>query len=99
MKNYQAKLDYLYRHQKCICPVCKEYMSYNQGIDIHHKCRKHKWRMKKFPLFIHSLLNLELLHSACHLSKDGSHIGDLQAEKMELFLKKRKKITDFVNLI
>ncbi len=72
-------------------------MSLSEPIDLHHRCRKHKWRIKKWPLFIHSLLNLELLHHTCHLSKDGSHISDLQAERYETFLQKHKKSADFVN--
>ena len=65
--------------------------------DLHHKCRKHKWRIKKFPLFIHSILNLELLHHTCHLSKDGSHISDMQAERKERFLERHKKIAKWLN--
>lgn len=97
MINYDKKLYYLYRHQRCRCPICGLGMSFNENLDLHHKCRNHKWRKKKFPLFLNSILNLDLVHHSCHLQKDGDHIGDMEAERIEIFLNRHSKISSFIN--
>ena len=97
MNNYGQKLDDLYKHQKRICPACKESMPYNQNLDLHHMRPKAKWAIKKYPLFIHSLINLQLVHHNCHMCRTCGHWSDYQAEKWQLFLSKHNKIADFVN--
>jgi hypothetical protein len=99
MDNYGEKLMYLYEKQTYQCPICHDYMSMNEALDLHHRAHRHKWRVKKFPLFIDSLLNLELCHSTCHLNKGmgSGHISDMQAEKWERFLERHKKIAQWVN--
>lgn len=73
-------------------------MSINQKLDLHHKFHNTKWRRKKCPLFIDSLLNLELVHHECHLQHGGlaGSIGDFQAVKWERFLERHGKIAGWV---
>ena len=52
MTAYLDKLQYLLKHQKNICLSCGQWISLKQFLNLHHKCRQHKWRRKKFPLFI-----------------------------------------------
>jgi len=96
--NYPEKLMYLYKHQNHKCDICNRIISFNQSLDLHHKFSNTKWGKKKYPLFINSLLNLSLVHGACHLNKVGRlRITDYNANRYELFLKRHKKISDFVN--
>lgn len=97
MNNGIIKYNYLYYRQDGLCAICGTLMSLNEKLDMHHKCRRHKWRLKKFPLFIDSIINLELCHHDCHLSKDGGHISDYQAERYEIFLRNHPKKCSFVN--
>jgi len=98
MDNYPEKLQYLLHHQGYICPICRQFMTVQEPLDLHHMLSKTKHNKKKFPLFIDSLLNLRILHSACHLTKIGGYrIRERQAQKYEDFLKKHEKINKFVN--
>lgn len=98
IKNYKAKFNYLYRRDPR-CHICKKYfMAVNTAIDLHHKCHKKKWRIKKYPLFIDSILNLEIVHNICHLARGGHNsITDYRAAKIELFLVRHPAIARFVN--
>lgn len=98
MKNYHNKVFYLYKRQRGICVICGSKMGLTEVLDLHHKCRKHRWRIRKYPLFIDSIINLELAHNGCHITKDGNHISDLQAGKYERFLERHPRICDFVNM-
>ena len=99
MDNYLEKVQYLLKHQKHKCPAygCGEWMSLSQNLDLHHQISKHKWRLKKYPKFIHSLINLQLVHHKCHMTRTCGHWGDYQAEKWEKFLERHSRIADFVN--
>ena len=96
--NYDKIKRYLYIHQDRKCPVCKKIMLYNEKLDLHHRVNNSKWRRKKYPLFINSLLNLVLLHNTCHLKMGRFlQLTDYRANKIELFLQKHKKIAEWVN--
>ena len=96
--NYPEKLMFLYEHQNYRCAVCGGYLSFHQALDMHHKFSRTKWGVKKYPLFIDSILNLALCHHDCHINKVGDlRITDYNANKYELFLKRHKKIAKFVN--
>jgi len=67
-------------------------------IDLHHRCSDTKNNCKKFPLFIHSLLNLIPLHHGFHMNnKSWKCINTYQASKYEAFLQRHKRIAKFVN--
>jgi len=87
MKNYDEKANYLLEFQKNKCAISgkhidniikykRDYVT-NTGysiekIDLHHRLHKDKIIIAKFPKFIHSLLNLELVYNKYHL-KDPGH--------------------------
>lgn len=66
--------------------------------ELHHRAHKTKWNIEKFPLFIHSILNLAGYCKYYHV-KDGSSlkITDYKCERYESFLRKHPKIVKFVN--
>jgi hypothetical protein len=73
-------------------------MSMNDGLHLHHLMSKSKWAKRKYPLLIHSLLNLVLLHDKCHLNKVGGlRMSPYNADKREQFLQKHPRITRFLN--
>lgn len=100
MRNYIDKFNYLYKHQLGDCPICKEPIRSIGWPDIHHIVHNTGANRKKFPLFIDSLLNLQILHHECHINGVGlKQISELKASKYEKFLGKKihKEIAKFVN--
>ena len=102
IKNYGAIFNYLLARND-LCLICKKPLEnfpavYAEKIDLHHKCHKTKKRILKFPLFIDSLLNLELVHHKCHLKRGGHNsITDYRAARYESFLMRHPLIAGFVN--
>jgi hypothetical protein len=93
LDNYENKLNYLLRHQRNICPICWSYLRLSD-VQLHHKMSKVKWAVKKFPLFIHSLLNLVAVHPKCHMNNVGGlRTTPYNAERYENFLKRHKKLS------
>ena len=98
MDNFEAKWEYLVVHYGSYCPIAEENNRIAIVTDLHHLCHKTKWRIKKYPLFIHSMLNLRPVSNHWHLKYPSwGKITDFQAEKYERFLEKHKKISDFLN--
>jgi hypothetical protein len=66
--------------------------------DLHHRVHKSKWRIKVYPLFIDSLLNLVGMNNSNHINNNSRFkITDLKAEKYQRFLENHPKIAKFVN--
>ena len=83
-ETYEAVMDlYGWRCRICSAPAD----------EIHHRLAKHKWRIKKFPLFIHSPMNLMTVCKACHNSGRiyDYEITDREAEVYEEYLTRIKK--------
>lgn len=98
MINYAEKMQYLYKHQEYKCLICGQFLTIQEGLDLHHKYSNTKHGKRKYPLFINSLLNLSLLHSTCHLNKCGGlRITDYNASRYERFLEKHKNISEWLN--
>jgi hypothetical protein len=99
IEHYDNKFNYLYMHQKGLCIGCMERLMNGDKIDFQHRARKTKWRLRKFPLFINSLLNGGLIHNLCNTTKHMSagQISDYNAERYEKFLMRHPKISNFVN--
>ena len=62
-----------------------------ENVELCHRLAKHKWRVKKYPLFINSVLNLLPrcggLANGCHKKFDAKYsITDREAEMYESFL-------------
>lgn len=87
MKNYEAKYSYLNRRQGFNCAIAAIEGKAALVTDLHHKCHQAKWRHKKFPLFMDSLLNLVGVNNMYHLWKPQfEKISDMRAVKYEAFL-------------
>lgn len=98
IKNYWEKMRYLVQRQNSLCGICSEPMFTSEKIDLCHRVHRTKWRMKKYPLFIDSLLNLRAGHNRCNTTQLGAlNMPDIYAEKCEAFLKRNKKTAEFVN--
>ena len=98
MKNYSNKFIYLYNRQRGICPACGEPMPQFDAT-LQHGVAKSKTAIKSYPLFINSLLNLSLIHSACNTTKHRSYgrRSYWRAGVIEYFLQRHPKICKFVN--
>lgn len=96
--NYNIKKEYLLKRQYFLCPIDGISLSGNNNSDLHHKCHNTKWRRKKFPLFLNSLLNLVAVDHLSHMQNPSAFkIHDIQAEKYEKFLERHPKISEWVN--
>ena len=98
MKNYEAKFNYLFRRQGGMCAIAYEYESIAMPTDLHHRCHNTKWRRKKFPLFLDSMLNLVGVSNHYHLKHPSwGKISDRRAGQYEMFLQTHPGICEFVN--
>ena len=99
MKNYEEKFNFLIRKYGIRCPIAAEKGGQVDIVtDLHHLCHNTKWRRKKFPLFIDSILNLRPVSNKHHLANGSwGKISDTKAEKYERFLNKHPGISNFVN--
>lgn len=102
--NYWRKLGYLSDHQKGMCAICKsKNIQYDirQLIvyDLHHAgIHNTKVNRKKYPLFIHSLMNLKMVRHSLHMQYPCfGKISYLEADKRERFLERHPLIARFVN--
>lgn len=57
-KSFTAKV-YLYRQQDCLCPYCGQAITWATGWSVHHIIPKSQGGSDQ-------LVNLQLLHPACH---------------------------------
>ncbi len=69
MKNYDLKYDYLWRKQNGLCAITHEWLGFGVISMHHHHVANTRTNRKKFPLFVHSVLNLCLVDSNAHMSK------------------------------
>lgn len=99
MKYYREKWEYLISKHSRFCPIAWQQEDILiPATELHHLAHQTKWRRKKYPLFIDSLLNLRPVNNAWHLSNPSwGKISDFQAKKWERFLKRHKKACVFVN--
>lgn len=98
--NRDRKLHYLVNRQRGLCCCgCGQRLG-GEPIDLHHMCKDSKGNRKNYPLFLHSLLNLQAVRHSCHMScmrgKLG-HISDYNAARYEAFLQRHPAMADFVN--
>lgn len=96
MKNYEEKRDRLLFKQYHECPVCGKPIPLNQ-CTLHHKFEDGKngnFRQRNYPLFIHSLKNLQVVHLHCHIGEQKTptgkliHYSYLEADKYEKFFRR-----------
>ena len=98
MDNYKSKFLYLAIRQNWQCPIATKYGYSRICTELHHKLHNTKVNRKKYPLFIHSLLNLVAVNHDMHMAHPSyAKISNLQAGKYEAFLKRHPKIYEFVN--
>jgi hypothetical protein len=93
----KEKADYLKKHQHWQCPMSGLTLHLT---DLHHAgIHNSKVNRKKYPLFIHSLMNLKLINHKYHM-ENGSwgKISYLEADKRERFLERHPLIAKFVNM-
>lgn len=87
MKNYEAKYEYFLSKQHYFCAIAAEELEDAYMTELHHKCHQKKWRHKKYPIFMDSILNLVGVSNKWHMHKPHFRkISDRQAEKYERFL-------------
>ncbi len=97
MDNYQAKIVFLNIHQSGQCAISGIEL-FDSKPDLHHLTHNTKWRRKKFPLFLNSILNLRIVDHIQHLQNGSAlKISDMQAEKYEKFLERHPRMSEFVN--
>lgn len=104
--NYDVKMSYLIEHQRGHCPIKKANGKLSElwrsaKVDLDHS-RIHNTEINraKYPLFIHSLLNLRAVDHKAHLSLPRSQVkikGEYRAKKIEHFLERHPRIAKWVN--
>ena len=104
MKNYETKRDYLMGVQGWWCPICKYDINTQEKIDLHHTLHNTKPNRKKFPLLIHSIFNLQLVHHSCNTGNWGkskansfNNMPVLMAEQLEYYLEQRPYMAEWAN--
>ena len=98
--HYDRKFYYLKYRQGGLCPIAKEKKMWAESPrELHHRCHRTKWAIKKFPLFINSVWNLVAVCHWAHMQW-GSYgkISWLEAERREAFLKRHSMIARAVNM-
>lgn len=103
--NAFEKSVYLDKHQKYTCPIAKEKINPKKlrgyyPSQLHHAgVHNTKVNRKKYPLFLHSLMNLKLVNHNLHMQFGSwGKISDIEAEKRERFLERHPLICKFVNM-
>jgi transposase-like protein len=98
MDNYFNKIDYLLKHQRYQCPLCKGKLRQDSKLDLHHLLPKTYGNLAKYKRFINSLLNLVVVHNTCHIHHGNTlKIQEVRATQYESFLRMHPMIADFVN--
>lgn len=99
IKNYEKKFAYLVRKQGGICPIAKTRDKWAEApTELHHRCHRTSWAIKKFPLFIDSLWNLMAVNHNWHMQWPSfAKISFFEAEKREAFLQRHPMIAKAVN--
>jgi len=96
--HYEKKFWYIYKHQSGRCVIGSSENWILPMDALHHKLHNTKVNRKKYPLFIHSILNLVGVFNALHLVRGSwGRITDIEAQKYEDFLIRHPNICNFVN--
>lgn len=97
IERYADKWQYLYDRQGGLCAITG-YPLDVESADLHHRCNNSAWRRDRYPRFIDSVLNLELVDHAAHLAH-GRHgqISDHRAGLYEAFLARHPRLSAMVN--
>lgn len=93
-----VKLGYLLHRQNGKC--CCGHALYMHEAQLHHKLPDTTLNRVNYPLFIHSLLNLQAVCANCHMgavSGKLEHLTYYHAERYEGFLKRHERFEKFVN--
>ena len=98
--HYEAKMIYLYQHQKAKCAITGLTLLQACKCDLHHGMHNSKWARKKFPLFINSLFNLFLVHHDEHMKHPSAcKVTEIEATRYERFLEKHPLCESLVNRV
>lgn len=105
MKNYQIKYLYLIDRQRkkygmVFCPIFYKLKGRYKTPDALHHFKIHNTDInkKRYPLLIDSLLNLVPVFNSYHIQNNSwGKISEYQADKIERFLERHPKASQFVN--
>jgi hypothetical protein len=99
MKNHHAKLNYLARKQKLLCPIAKAHNGHALPGELHHRLHNSKVNRRLYPLFLNSIWNLWAVNHNYHMMYGSSgKISVLEATKREAFLKRHPMIARAINM-
>ena len=103
--NYHSKLDYLYHRQRRCCAIALADQGGERNFaaleclptDLHHRLKNTKPNRRRFPLFVHSLLNLVAVCRKHHMEQPHfARVSLREAEHREATLKRWPKARAFV---
>lgn len=103
--NRFVKIGRLKIHQGGLCACgCGNMVSMHQHMsdssDLHHMLNDTKGNRQAYPLFIHSILNLQLVRHSCHMGGGRGTLGHIipkLAARYERFLERHPRISAYVN--
>ena len=99
MKNYHAKLIYLFDKQRGICPIAKAHYGHALPNELHHRIHNTKVNRRLYPLFINSIWNLMAVDHNYHMMYGSfGKISVLEATKREAFLERHPMIAAAINM-
>ena len=89
MKDYQKKFKVLADKQDWICPICEKTMHMSQHLSIDHKYKHNAlWARRRWPYFIDSVYNLQLVHNHCNIDKRvRDNLADIEADRINELIK------------
>jgi hypothetical protein len=97
------KFAYLVVHQRGVCPIWHERgrrrgWNFARPGQLHHRLHNTNPNRRRFPLFLHSLLNLAAVNQAMHEQHPSwGRPSLLQAERIERTLRRWPRACAFVN--
>jgi len=99
IKNYEKKWTYLLRRQHGICPIGKAKDGWAEApTELHHRCHRIGWAVRRFPLFMDSVWNLMAVNHNYHMQWPSfGKISYEEAARRERFLQRHPMIARAVN--
>jgi hypothetical protein len=90
------------RRQQGLCPIIsakyRGHYKYPRPTELHHRCHRVGWAVKRFPLFIDSVWNLMAVNHDAHMQWPSfGKISYEEAERREKFLQRHPQIARAVN--
>jgi hypothetical protein len=98
---YEEKKEWLYKLQNGLCSGCGRTLTCLVKIDLAHYFPRTNDNLKKYPLFLDSIINISLQCNFCnvnHITQYGKEpMTDPEAQKIENYLRANPAVCEWVN--